>query len=64
MRRRIGSQGKGGKGIHDQVDPEQLHSRQDRIFVVVGHSGDKCEQDGCDVDRDLKLWNPLDDADT
>lgn len=38
---RVGSEGQGGKCIHDEVDPEELHSGEDRLHVLVVHGSDK-----------------------
>lgn len=41
--------------LHNQVDPEQLHRREDRRLRVGCDGSDKGDDDGGDVDRDLKL---------
>lgn len=49
------TQSQGGKSVHDQVDPEKLHSSEDRVFTITGNSGDESEDDCGDIDRDLEL---------
>ena len=52
---RVGSEGEGGESVHDQVDPQELHGGQDRLFLVRGDGGDKGQDDGGNVDRELEL---------
>ena len=49
FRGRVGSKGKSGKGIHDNVDPEQLNDSEDRLFLDQGDSGDEGDDDGGDI---------------
>lgn len=51
-RRRVGGEGKGGESVHDEVNPEKLHSIQD---CLACYSGNKSQDDGGDVDRKLEL---------
>ena len=55
LRSGVGCEGESGEGVHDQVDPEQLDGGQDRLFLVGGNGGDKCKDDGGDVDGKLEL---------
>ena len=41
--------------LHEQVDPEELHCRQNGAHLRVLQSGDKCNCHSSDVDSDLKL---------
>lgn len=51
----IGSEGESGEGVHDDVDPEQLHGGKDGFFGGRGDGGDEGDDDGGDVDGDLEL---------
>ncbi|KZL80213.1 hypothetical protein CI238_06569 [Colletotrichum incanum] len=51
----IRSQGKGGKGVHDEVDPQELDSGEDGFHGGGRNGGDESKEDGSDVDGDLEL---------
>lgn len=52
---RIRSQSKRSESVHDQIDPEQLHSGQNRRLGGRRHSGNKCEEHSSNVDSKLEL---------
>ena len=39
--RRIGSEGEGGEGVHDQVHPQKLNCAKYRYHIGAVHSGDE-----------------------
>lgn len=51
----LSGEGEGGEGIHDQVDPEELDSREDRLVVLRGDGRDEGQHDSGDVDGKLEL---------
>ena len=51
----IGSECESGKGIHDQVDPQQLDSRKNSTVGRRCDGRDESKNDGGDVDRQLEL---------
>lgn len=55
---RVSGKGQGCKGIHDEVDPEELNGLEDRFHVGVIDGRDKGQEDSRDVDGDLEL-SPL-----
>lgn len=52
---RVSSQSKCSEGVHDQIDPEQLHGGQDRSLFCRGHSGNECKEHSSNVDSELEL---------
>ncbi len=56
--RRIGSQSQRRKGIHDRIDPKQLHGVEDGLLLVRGDGRDECQDNGCYVDSELELAYP------
>jgi len=53
--RRLGGEGKGGHGIHDEVDPEELDRLEGRLAASVRDRTDKSQRDSDKVDRELEL---------
>lgn len=53
--RGIGGEGKGGQGVHDEVNPEELSSGEDGPGFRIGKGGDEGEDNGADVDSELEL---------
>ena len=51
----IGGKGQRGKGVHDEIDPEELHGGEDGFHVLICHGRDEGEQNCSDVDGDLEL---------
>lgn len=52
----IRGQRQGGKGVHDEVDPEELDGFQDRLHVWVVDGGGKGEDNSGNIDGNLELW--------
>ena len=55
--RRVGGEGKGCKGIHNEVDPEELYGPEHRLHFVIVYGCDECEYNSGDVDSDLELFS-------
>lgn len=53
--RGVRSERKSGKGVHDEVDPQELDGGEDGFHVGIGDGGDEGEENSSDVDRDLEL---------
>ncbi len=51
----IGGKSESGKGVHDEINPQQLDSTESGGFVTGCESGDKCDSDGSNIDRKLEL---------
>lgn len=51
---RVGSEGKGSKSVHGDVDPQQLDSVQDGLLLSWSNGRYECD-DGGDVGQDLEL---------
>ena len=43
------------KGVHDQIQPQQLHCPEDTLVPAVVDGRDHGQQNGGDVDGDLEL---------
>ncbi len=52
---RISCESESSEGVHNQVHPEQLHSCENRFLSRGGDGGNKSEDNGSDVDCELKL---------
>lgn len=44
------------KGIHNEIDPQQLYCSEDTLIGVAADCRDKSEGDGSDVDSNLELF--------
>jgi len=53
LMRRLGSQGKGCKGVHDHVDPEHLDGSKNGLLSL--ESRDEHDNDSDHIDRELEL---------
>lgn len=51
----IGSEGKSGEGVHDEVDPEKLNGGKNRLLIFRRDGGNVGDDDGGDVDGELEL---------
>ena len=49
-----------GKGIHDDIDPQQLDRSKDGLLIGRSDSRDKSDDDGSDVGQDLELQELVD----
>lgn len=54
-RRRICGEGKGGEGVHDEVDPEKLNRVEHGLLLVAGNSRHEGQDHGGNVDGQLEL---------
>ena len=50
----VGSEGESSEGVHD-IDPEQLNGSENGFLLGRGDGGDKGDNDGSDVCRNLEL---------
>jgi hypothetical protein len=48
-------QSKSCKGVHDEIDPEELDRTQHSFIVIISNCRNKSQEDSCDVDSDLEL---------
>ena len=46
-------EGKSGKGVHDDVDPEKLYGRENRDLIRASETRDDCDHDSSNVRADL-----------
>ena len=55
LRSRVSGEGEGCERVHDDVDPQQLNSRKNGLFLRRGDRRNKSDNDGRNICGDLEL---------